>query len=155
MSELTTGDKKNALVILVGPPASGKTTWGKEFARKNNMVYISTDSIRAEVGSGEGDQTVSAAAFSIAKKRITEALTNGKNAMIDATSVNRKSRKDWIDIARTAGAYVIAVTFEVSRAELLKRDAQRERHVGEEVIDRFISKYSRPDTTEVDKVIVK
>jgi predicted kinase len=155
MSELTTGDKKNALVILVGPPASGKTTWGKEFACKNNMVYVSTDAIRAEVGSGEGDQTVSAAAFFIAKKRIAAALTNGKNAMIDATSVNRKSRKDWIDIAKTAGAYIIAVAFEVPKAELLKRDAQRERHVGEEVIDRFISKYSRPDTNEVDKVIVK
>ena len=104
MSELTTGDKKNALVILCGPPASGKTTWGKEFARKNNMIYVSTDSIRAEVGSGEGDQTVSAATFSIAKKRITEALTNGKNAMIDATSVDHKARKDWIKIARTLAA---------------------------------------------------
>jgi predicted kinase len=155
MSELTTGDKKNALVILVGPPASGKTTWGKEFARKNNMVYVSTDSIRAEVGSGEGDQTVSAMAFSIAKERVSRELANGKNVMIDATSVNRKSRKDWIDIAKNAGAYIIAVAFEVPKAELLRRDAQRERHVGEEIIDRFINKYQRPDTMEVDKVIVK
>ena len=149
------GGKKNALIILVGPPASGKSTWGKDFAEKNNVVYVSTDNIRAEVGSGEGDQSVSGLAFGIAKKRITQALANGKNAMIDATSVNRKSRKDWINIGKDAGAYIIAIAFEVSRDELYRRDAKRDRHVGKEIIDRFVDKYSRPDTTEVDKVIIK
>jgi predicted kinase len=147
--------KKNALVLLVGPPASGKSTWGKDFAEKNGAVYVSTDSIRAEIGTGEGDQTVSGAAFGIAKNRISRALSGGKNAVIDATNVNRKSRKDWIDIAQQNNAYTIAVAFEVPREELYRRDAQRERHVGNEIIDRFVDKYARPTVGEVDKVIVK
>jgi len=155
--ELTTNidGKKNALIILCGAPASGKSTWGKEFASKNDAVYVSTDSIRAEIGTGEGDQSVSGAAFSIAKNRISRALASGKNAIIDATSVNRKSRKDWIDIANQNNAYIIAIAFEVNREELYRRDAQRDRHVGKEIIDRFVDKYVRPDTTEVDRVIVK
>ena len=149
------GGKKKALVILVGPPASGKSTWGKKFAIENNVVYVSTDEIRKEIGSGEADQTVSAAAFGIARGRVSAALAAGKSAMIDATSVNRKSRRDWINLGKGHSAYVIAVAFEVPREELLRRDAQRDRHVGPEVIDRFVRKYERPTEQEVDKVILK
>lgn len=149
------GGKQTALVIMCGPPASGKSTFGKEFASKNGAVYVSTDSIRAEIGTGEGDQTVSYAAFSIAKKRVTQALESGKSVVIDATSVNPKSRKDWIKIAKENNSYTIAFAFEVPTEELYKRDAQRERHVGKEVIDMFVAKYKRPASTEVDKVIVK
>ena len=85
--KLEKGAKRKALVILCGPPASGKSTWGKQFALENDLAYISTDAIRAEIGTGEGDQTVSSAAFA-----------GGKSAMIDATSVNRKSRRDWINL---------------------------------------------------------
>jgi predicted kinase len=155
MNKLETGEKKKALIILVGPPASGKSTWGKKFADDNDVVYVSTDAIRKEIGSGEADQSVSAAAFGVARQRVSQALGAGKSAMIDATSVNRKARRDWIQLGRGHGAYIVAVAFEVSRDELLRRDAQRERHVGEEVIDRFIGKYARPTTDEVDKVVLK
>lgn len=152
---LNTGSKKHALVILVGPPASGKSTWGKQFATDNNLVYVSTDAIRKELSGDEGNQAVSPIAFGLARQRVSAALRSGQSAMIDATNVNTKSRKDWINMGRGAGAKVIAVAFEVPRDELLRRDAQRERHVGEEVIDRFLGKYFRPTETEVDEVIVK
>lgn len=154
MDTLDTGDKRKALVILVGPPASGKSTWGEKFAKKNNIKKISTDEIRAEIGSGEADQSVSAAAFGIARQRVSAELGAGRSVIIDATSVNRKARKDWINLARGHGAFVIAVAFEVPREELLRRDAARPRHVGEEVIDRFLNKYDRPSIGEVDKVIL-
>jgi len=149
------GQKKKALILLVGPPASGKSTWGKKFSEENNIEYVSTDAIRAKIGSGEADQSVSAAAFGIARRKVSETLKADKSAMIDATNVNRKSRKDWINMGRGAGAYIIAVAFEVPKEELYRRDAQRERHVGNEIIDRFVAKYERPTSQEVDKVIVK
>jgi predicted kinase len=156
MNKLEIGGQKNkALMILVGPPASGKSTWGKKFAEENGVEYVSTDEIRAKIGSGEGDQSVSAAAFSIARRKVSDALKAEKSAMIDATSVNRKARKDWIKMGRDAGAFVIAVAFEVPKEELYRRDAERPRHVGNEIIDRFVDKYERPTTQEVDKVIVK
>lgn len=155
MSEFETGTKKKALVILVGPPASGKSTWGKKFAAENDLTYVSTDAIRAELGTGEGDQNVSASAFATARGRVSAALGAGKSAMIDATSVTRKARRDWINLGRGHAAYIISVAFEIPRNELLRRDARRERHVGPEIIDRFLNKYERPSDTEVDKVIVK
>jgi protein phosphatase len=153
-SEIDIQNRK-ALVILVGCPGAGKSTWGKKFAAENNLVYVSTDAIRAELGTGEGDQNVSAAAFATARGRISTALGAGKSAMIDATSVTKKARKDWINLGRGHGAYIIAVAFEVPREELLRRDAQRERHVGPDIVDRFLGKYERPTDVEVDKVIIK
>ncbi len=148
-------ENKKVLMILCGPPASGKSTWGKKFANKNNITYVSTDSIRAEIGSGENDQSISAAAFDIARNRVRTALSNGKSAMIDATNVSKKARRNWINMGREHGAYIIAVAFEVPRNELLRRDAKRERHVGSNIIDRFLNKYERPTEDEVDKVILK
>ena len=107
MNKLETGEKKKALIILVGPPASGKSTWGKKFADDNDVVYVSTDAIRKEIGSGEADQSVSAAAFGVARQRVSQALGAGKSAMIDATSVNRKARRDWIQLGRGHGAYIV------------------------------------------------
>lgn len=153
--ELEFGDKKKALIILCGPPGSGKSTFGKKFAQDNKLVYVSTDEIRAEIGTDENDQSVSAAAFGIARQRVSVALHQNKNVVIDATNVNRKSRRDWINLGRGHGAFIIAITFEVPREELLKRDAQRERHVGTEIIDKFLNKYERPSELEVDKVIIK
>ena len=153
--KLEKGAKKKALVILCGPPASGKSTWGKRFAAENDLTYVSTDEIRAEIGAGEGDQTVSAAAFALARGRVSAALGAGRSAMIDATNVNRKSRRDWIMLGRGHGAFITAVAFEVPKDELYRRDAQRSRHVGPEIINRFVDKYERPTTQEVDKVIVK
>ena len=153
--KLEKGAKKKALVILCGPPASGKSTWGKRFAAENDLTYVSTDEIRAEIGAGEGDQTVSAAAFALARGRVSAALGAGRSAMIDATNVNRKSRRDWIMLGRGHGAFITAVAFEVPKEELLERDAKRERHVGPEIIERFVAKYERPTDIEVDKVVLK
>lgn len=160
MSEEIKSDKDKqktdkSLIILVGPPASGKSTWGKKFAQEKGIVYVSTDAIRAELGTGEGDQTVSAAAFVLARQRVSQTLAAGKSAMIDATSVNRKARRDWINLAKGHNAYTIAVAFEVPQAELVRRDTARERHVGPKIIGRFVKKYERPTETEVNKVILK
>lgn len=155
MSEINVSDKGKVLFLLVGPPASGKSTWGKQYSADNNVTYVSTDGIRGEIGTGEGDQSVSAAAFSIARNRATQSLSSGKSVMIDATNVNPKARKDWIKLAKDQGAFTVAVTFEVPYDELLRRDAKRERHVPPDVIKSFVDRYQRPTTQEVDKVIVK
>jgi len=146
--------KQLTMVIMVGAPASGKSTWAKDYATKNHFVYISTDKIRGGIGKSEDDQNVSAAAWLIGKKRVTEAMSQGKNVVIDATNINHKFRKNWTKIGRDYNAKIVAVVFEVSREELIRRDQERERHVGEEVIDEYLKMYRRPDESEVDKVII-
>ena len=85
MNKLEIGEqKKKALIILVGPPASGKSTWGKKFAADNQVEYVSTDEIRGQIGAGEGDQSVSAAATAV------QPLTPGRRALQPVPQVTRQ-----------------------------------------------------------------
>ena len=149
---------KLTVTLLVGAPGSGKTTYKKTLLENNsNVVCVCPDEFRAKFGWGEGDQSVSAQAFEASRKAVGEALDEGKNVVVDATNMYRKSRKDFINIARGRGALVEAVVFEVDKNTLLERIKKRVseggRNVPEDVIDRMLSRYERPTTDEVNKVI--
>lgn len=143
--------------MCVGAPGAGKGTWASGFLSINkNILYISTDSIRKELSGDESNQSVSAQAFKLAKQRLEDALKNNKSVIIDAANMYRKTRKDFLDIAKKYNAETIAIVFEVDKNTLLdrnkKRGEQGGRNVPEWVIDSMISKYQRPDTTEFDIV---
>ena len=156
MIDVTLPKNQKALVLLCGPPASGKSTWGKNFAQKVGAVYVSTDELRAKLGKGEGDQSINAQVFAVATQKVQRSLSQGKHVVVDATNIDKGARRTFIKPAEEHGAYKIAVAFEVSREELLRRDAERTRHVGPEVIDNYLHKYKRPvEGDEFDKVIIK
>lgn len=143
--------------LLVGAPGSGKSTWGKTFTEQTpNTVRICPDEFRAKFGFGEADQSVSAIAFDATRKALGEALDAGKNVVIDATSMYKKSRKDFINIARGRGAKVNAIVFEVSKEILMERNIKRGleggRNVPEDVVSRMLMKYQKPDEIEFDTV---
>ena len=144
--------------LLIGAPGSGKSTWGKEFVQKNSsVVRLCPDEFRAKFGTDEADQSVSAQAFSATRSGMRSALLNGKSVLIDATNMYRKTRKDFIDIAKAYDAKTVAVVFECDKTTLLARNAKRGaeggRKVPEDIIDKMLSKYQRPDESEFDKVM--
>lgn len=148
-------ENKKAIIMMVGAPACGKSTWAKNFSQKINAVYVSTDEIRAQVGKGEEDQSVNPQVFAIALSKVQKALSMGRHVVVDATNINSAARKTFLKPANEHDAYKIAVAFEVPREELVRRDAERNRHVGPEVIDKFLNKYQRPTEEEFDKIVIK
>ena len=140
------------LVMAIGAPASGKSTVSKAYASKNGMVYLSTDEARAKFGAGESDQTVSPIAFDYVIKKMRDNLSMGKSVVIDATNMDKAGRNQFLkDVP--SGVKKIALVFEVSRDELVRRDAARSRTVGAGVIDHFLAKYEAPTSSEFDQII--
>lgn len=127
------------LVMMIGLPASGKST----IARKNfNDAYVvSTDAIRGELFGDESIQGDPNKVFDIAKTRMVDALNGDCETVIfDATNLRKKYRIPLIAEIRkrvktefAIDALWIAVPYE----ECLKRDKERERNVGEDVIRRM------------------
>jgi predicted kinase len=75
----------------------------------------------------------------------------GKSLVLDATSVLRSDREDYVSAARGAGYRVIAVWFDVPREVLVARDSSREdagKRVGAEVIQRFVGDLEPPSLVE-------
>jgi len=147
----------NLAYILIGAPGSGKSTYGKNMVAENPaIVRLCPDEFRAKFGWGEGDQSVSAQAFSATRHGMRDALASKKDVLIDATNMYAKARKDFIYIAKEFNAKTIAIVFEADKNTLMLRNKLRGeaggRNVPEDVIDRMLERYQRPTELEFDEV---
>ena len=70
-----------ALIVLVGPSGSGKSVWAAEHYRPDEVV--SSDRLRALVGSGEHDLDASADAFALLDLIVAARLRRGLTAVVD------------------------------------------------------------------------
>ena len=142
----------STLYITVGLPGSGKSTYAKEFIKGKDIEYLSSDELRAVYGKGQDDQTVTPIVFGHIKRKVDEFLKDGKNVLVDATSVNRKERSDYINTAKKYGAKVVALVFKMDRQGLIdrnkKRGEQGGRIVPDWVIDKMLAKYEEPSFDE-------
>ena len=148
----------NTLYIAVGLPGSGKSTYAKNFIKDKDIEYLSSDSLRAVYGKSEEDQTVTPLVFGHIKRKVDEFLKDGKNVMVDATSVNRKERSDYINTAKKYGAKVVAIVFKMDRQGLIdrnkKRGEQGGRVVPDWVIDKMLNKFEEPSYSEGIDVMI-
>ena len=135
------------LILLIGLPGSGKTTWARKMVEeKPEMVHLSSDAIRAELYGNEnilGDHTK---VFSLMEKRMRAALKEGRDVIYDATNINARSRTGLLNLLRTARIECEkhAILFATPYEECVARDAARDRHVGEEVIHRMMCYFQPP-----------
>lgn len=148
----------NTIYITVGLPGSGKTTYAKEFIKGKDIEYLSSDELRAVFGKSQEDQNVTPQVFNHIKKKVDEYLKDGKDVLVDATSVNRRERSDYINTAKKYGANVVVFVFKMDRDGLLARNKKRGeeggRIVPDFVIDKMLNKYEEPNSNEgINKII--
>lgn len=139
---------KPILAVMIGISGSGKSTYANGLKTSLNAQLVETDAIRVELTGNAEDQSQNYRVFEVAKRRVDNLLSQGINAIIDATSVSVKDRKDWIDIGKKNNAEVRAY-FVDTPVDLAKaRNRKRERKVPEEVIDRQASRLQPPTKAE-------
>lgn len=139
--------KKLKLLILRGIPASGKSTFAREFIKDNSedWVIVNRDSIRSMLGNywvPSREKLVS----DIEEDMIISAFEREYNVIIDATNLNPTTLKFFESIAedRKLSGLDVEIEFKdftISLEEAIERDKNRERTVGEDVIKRFYYKY--------------
>ena len=134
----------NKLFILVGIPASGKSTYAKEILKDENTIILSSDVLREELLGDKSCQTNNELVFSTLYKRAKEYLNNGKNVVIDATNINMKDRRRTLSNFQGMKIERIAIVFATPFEVCYVRDEQRERTVGKNVIDKFVQRFEIP-----------
>ena len=148
----------STIYIAVGLPGSGKSTYAKNFIKGKDIEYLSSDELRAVFGKSEEDQTVTPLVFGHIKRKVDEFLKDGKNVLVDATSVNRKERSDYIKTAKKYGAKVVAIVFKMDRQGLIDRNKKRGEQGGREVptfvIDKMLAKFEEPSYDEGIDVMI-
>jgi F420-dependent oxidoreductase-like protein len=99
------------LIVLVGPGASGKSTWA--YANFPPDLVISSDRLRAVVGSGEDDIEASDDAFDLLEEIVERRVSRRLTTVIDTLGLNTGRRLRWLRLAREARIPCVAVTFDV------------------------------------------
>ena len=131
--------------ILIGIPASGKSTFAKNFVFSHKgYKIVSTDDIRWKLFGDASIQGNPKMIFAIAHKEIMSYLDNGYNVIFDATNISRKNRVN----LKCEVENVVADYFPVTVDVALERNQQRKRHVPENVIYKMFGKIEKPKYEE-------
>lgn len=150
------------IAICQGVPASGKTTWAKEFInfhqQKDNYswVRINRDDLRNSTGVNyhfKNEDFIT----KLEHQAIINAMESGLNIISDNTNLNPKHLTELkqviLDTANRLGIEVDidVCEFKIPFEEAVKRDAQRENPVGKKVIRSFYHKYYPGFDKKVDE----
>jgi predicted kinase len=139
--------------ITIGLPASGKTTWAKDFVEKNSthahiVMRINNDDIRAAIYEDSGNSDWSPAVEKevrvIREELIKSRAWDGADIVIDNTHLNPKTLEQIKSFCESEGYVIEIVDFRhVSLEECIRRDSLREgsSKVGEKVIRDMYNKF--------------
>ncbi len=122
-----------ALVILVGASGSGKSTWAAQHYLPREIV--SSDQLRAVVGSGEHDLDASDDAFSLLDQIVAARTGRRLTTVVDTLGLSASRRLGYLALARRARIPAVAVLFHTDPAVCRQRNRSRQRSVPAAVLD--------------------
>lgn len=131
------------IILTRGLPASGKSTWAKEFARVNpNVVRVSRDDLRTQLFPGADYRDIDEDLITEAETALVRAaLRQGKTVVVDAMHLQQRYINRW----QKLGYPVEIVEFHTDEATLLARNTNRESRVPNHVIVNNYKKYTNKD----------
>ena len=134
--------KELKVLILIGVPASGKSTWSLDFVRKNpDWVRVSRDDFRFMLkGQPVCDPKIEFLINTLQDTVILDSLEKGLNVVIDNTNLKKKYIEHFAKLVQPYASVEFQV-FDISLNEALERDESREKKVGKEVLERMFKQY--------------
>ena len=149
---------KGMLVVTVGLPSSGKTSWVDDFIGENQgqaIDVISSDRIREEIFNDIEDQNHNGEVFDLMKRRTKESLSQGHVVIYEATNISSKRRRALLKELNKYYDKAICL-FKYKRLTACQIDNEkRDREVPSNVIDRMYRNFEIPHKSEgFDEIIV-
>ena len=148
------------IILTYGLPASGKTTWSKEWVLKDptNRVRVNKDDLRAMLHIGHYSKGNEKQVISIQEEIIREAIMSGKSIVVDDTNLatNKDGSNKHFNRIQTLvysewgyeDVKFELKKFDTSPEECIKRDLIRPNSVGQNVIWdmywRFVAEVAKP-----------
>ncbi len=135
------------LLMTIGLPRSGKTTWVKR-NRNPEDVVVSGDEIRKIVYGQrfwEDGETLMLAISSLFMRMLME---QGKIIIVDECNVTRKCREPILEMAKRYGYYAIGAIFPTPKEECLRRADITNDDIIKPVIERMAADYQAPELDE-------
>jgi predicted kinase len=136
---------KGAVVLSIGLPGSGKSTWFK----RHNILPLSSDMVRILLFDDVTEQRYQDLVFSTLRSMLRARLLAKRPwNYVDATNLSPHERRSWIKLANDFGYEAHAVFFDVPPEVCIERNHRRERNVPEDVMLRMAGKLRPPKFEE-------
>lgn len=125
----------STVILTVGIPASGKSTWARGYSAETETPIVCRDDIRIMQGLNHGDDED---LVTVVEHALIEGLiAEGRDCIVADTNVNKTFRNRLIKFCHQRGADVEIVVFSVPLDVAILRDNARKERVGPEVIKRM------------------
>ena len=133
------------LVVLVGLPASGKSSW----LQHHNLPALSSDHVRALLTGDETSQHLNRLIFSTLRHLAAARIAAGAPVTyIDATALTIQERRCWIRFAELHACEIEALFFDTPLEECLRRNSNRPRVVPQSALARMAARLQPPTVKE-------
>lgn len=131
--ELVNDDPIPTMILMVGYPASGKTTYVQQVLQPKKYTSVSRDNLGT---------------MAKCLKQSRKLLENGKNIVIDNLNASRADRKKWIDLASEMKARTIVIYLTCPMTKAMARNEKREGKVPAVVFYTFRKRFELPSLEE-------
>ncbi|MEM6262955.1 MAG: polynucleotide kinase-phosphatase, partial [Bacteroidota bacterium] len=122
-----------SLVLLIGASGAGKSTFASKHFGKHEVV--SSDVCRGIVSNDENSQSATKDAFDLLQFIIAKRLKNGHLTVVDATNVQKESRRNLINLAKQYHTLPVAIVLDLSQRVCEDRnDLREDRNFGNHVV---------------------
>ncbi len=133
------------VVLTIGLPGSGKTTWFKRRA----VTPLSSDMLRTILFDDITEQRYQGLVFSTLRSLLRARLIAKMPwNYVDATNLSPHERRQWIKMAKSFGYDVQAVFFDVPFEVCMDRNRRRERTVSDETMHKMAERLRPPSFKE-------
>lgn len=139
--------------LMVGLPASGKSTIAKELSTKENAVVLSSDTLREKLFDDINNQDGNEIIFDLLNKLIIYYLKMDISVIVDATNINYKKRMELLKELKNIDCYKQCILVATPYEKCLEQNKLRDRVVPEYVIKKMYMNFYVPQYYEgFDKI---
>ena len=146
------------IIILQGLPASGKSTWAKEYVKTNpNTKRINKDLLRKMLDFSKWSKANEKTVLRVRNELIKLLLIKGNDVIVDDTNLAEKHIQTIAELAKSVSDTIgKKIELEINNQflsvpveECIKRDLKRPESVGKDVIMSMYEKYIRVKPTKL------
>jgi len=135
-------------IMIVGLPASGKSTLAKEISEDINAIILSSDQMRFELYGDVSVQAHNGEVFEELKKRLKQSLKNGDSVVYDSCNISHKRRKSLLDELKSIDCKKECCVMATPYLDCLRQNKLRDRFVPEYVVKKMYLSFFVPQYYE-------
>jgi predicted kinase len=134
--------KKLEILILIGIPGSGKSTWAKDFVRNNSdWIRVNRDDFRDMLKTSQScENKIEDMITGLVSDVISSSLSRKLNVIVDNTNLKIKYINAIIEEFKYS-ANINYRVFDISKDKAIERDKGRDKKVGALVINKMYKDY--------------